>query len=305
MNYFPSGLVQPKGSFRFSEDALLLASYAFHKSPTARRVVDAGCGCGVVGLAMLLLDLKCMVLGIDFQPTLVETAKINAKLLHCEDEYLPINFDLASYPSCNTSTSKEVFLNQAITENDINYINSFYNDGKSVDVIVCNPPYRIIGEGRVAQDEMRRKALFANKNELEDFVRFANCILNLSGVAYFVFSTDRYNELVDLLKKYNFAVDQIIYIKGTIDLDAKIFLMRASRKDVAYDIAVHGLMAQSTLINDGRYNEFHMADDGDLHSLKENKTNVVDQSVLILREASSWGKGALTKEAKEFCKFLK
>ncbi|MDY0305603.1 MAG: hypothetical protein RBR18_04125 [Desulfovibrionaceae bacterium] len=51
---FPRGLSQSNTGHRFSVDSLLLASFARIRRKD-RRGLDLGTGCGVVGLALLLL----------------------------------------------------------------------------------------------------------------------------------------------------------------------------------------------------------------------------------------------------------
>ena len=80
---FPAGLEQPEGSFRFSVDALLLAAFAVSRTADVTiRFVDLGTGCGVVGLAYLLLKgNKCRGFGIDCNPELIAAAQNNTAKL--------------------------------------------------------------------------------------------------------------------------------------------------------------------------------------------------------------------------------
>ena len=71
---FPAGLEQPEGSFRFSVDALLLAAFAASRTADVTiRFIDLGTGCGVVGLAYLLLKSnKCRGACMDCNPELID-----------------------------------------------------------------------------------------------------------------------------------------------------------------------------------------------------------------------------------------
>ena len=90
---FPNGLYQPAGSFRFSVDALLLAS--FMDGESEHLVADFGAGCGVVGLAYLLKNPEAWVMGFENQKELVGAANLNARSLECGGRYACINLDLA------------------------------------------------------------------------------------------------------------------------------------------------------------------------------------------------------------------
>lgn len=86
---FPAGLEQPEGSFRFSVDALLLAAFAASRTTDVTiRFIDLGTGCGVVGLAYLLLKRNiCQGFGMDCNPELIAAAQNNTANLGFSDRF--------------------------------------------------------------------------------------------------------------------------------------------------------------------------------------------------------------------------
>ena len=86
---FPAGLEQPEGSFRFSVDALLLAAFAASRTTDVTiRFIDLGTGCGVVGLAYLLLKRNiCQGFGMDCNPELIAAAQNNTAKLGFSDRF--------------------------------------------------------------------------------------------------------------------------------------------------------------------------------------------------------------------------
>lgn len=90
--HFPRGLHQPAGCFRFSADALLLASFAGGAS--ARSFADLGTGCGVVGLALLLRYPRLSGMGIEQDATLVDAARTNAQRLGLSARFTAHHADL-------------------------------------------------------------------------------------------------------------------------------------------------------------------------------------------------------------------
>ena len=86
---FPAGLEQPEGSFRFSVDALLLAAFAASRTTdVTMRFIDLGTGCGVVGLAYLLLKRNiCQGFGMDCNPELIAAAQNNTDKLGFSDRF--------------------------------------------------------------------------------------------------------------------------------------------------------------------------------------------------------------------------
>lgn len=163
---FPCGLEQPAGSFRFSQDALVLADFAAaHLEGT--RVADVGAGCGVVGLALML---RCGVAlcGVDNAEVLVAAARNNAEKLGFEGQYQGICLDV---------------LNQrALKESGL---------GGSFDVVVTNPPWRLEKGGRLSGSALRRAALFGNREVLPGFVAAARFLLREKGNLFLLAGVER------------------------------------------------------------------------------------------------------------------
>ena len=118
--------IQAKGSYRFSSDALLLADFAcmylskniFNKKRGIKApflFLDLGCGCGVIGIQILKYIKKnyphymkdSHILGIDKEPTLVESANANAQAFGFCENYDAICADISAGTSAHIA--KEIF----------------------------------------------------------------------------------------------------------------------------------------------------------------------------------------------------
>jgi tRNA1Val (adenine37-N6)-methyltransferase len=179
---FPRGLVQPERGFRFSVDALLLADFTDLRG--VDRVADLGCGCGVVGLALLLRGMReplpdgalprapLRVVGLDNNPEMVACANENAARLglgaHCRA--LPV--DVAAVRG-HPELAPE-----------------------SVDLVVCNPPYREPGTGRRCPDPGRDAARFTAGAATADFTRAAAYLLGNRRRACFIGLAERLDALL-------------------------------------------------------------------------------------------------------------
>lgn len=134
---FPSGLIQPQGSYRFGADALLLAAFAASRHFSRRllakgnRAIDLGCGIGPAIFAFALQKHAWQYFGIDREEQLLAAARANAKQLG-----LPVNFlqgDLTAWRS-------------PVLE-------------RSFQLVMANPPWREEDRGRASPAFLREQAL--------------------------------------------------------------------------------------------------------------------------------------------------
>lgn len=124
--YFPRGLYQPDGGFRFSTDALLLAAFAaqfVHNPDTPRasnglyraeldgthnaahKLLDLGTGCGVVAFGVQILStVELCAWGLDREPDLLNAARVNARQLGFTERFTTVRADLSNPDACRTFT---------------------------------------------------------------------------------------------------------------------------------------------------------------------------------------------------------
>ena len=218
-NRFPAGLVQPPGYFRFAADALLLAALLEPES-TSCSLVDLGCGCGVVGLAMLLRHTDCTVTGVDKEPALTEAAQENARLLGLEDSYTAVTADVAHLFYPDTGHSNTI---RPDTGPDPDPAPGLF------DMALANPPYYILGHGRLPADPARTKALFGQRETLSIFCRAAVRALRPGGRLGMVFTASRLPELCHELTASGFGAIGIIPVHGREGKEASLVLITATK----------------------------------------------------------------------------
>lgn len=209
---FPSGLVQPSGSFRFSADALLLAAFAVRRclpghdpEQAAPSLLDLGCGCGVVALACLLACPSLEAVGVDMQPDLVVSARENAALLGLENRFIAHAADIASQTPP-------------------------FRPG-AFDVVAANMPYRLPGSGRLPRSDARKAALFANENTMPAFLSAAALALAEGGSLALVYPWAGENGrdvLLSALAEHGFSPQDILPVLTGTDAGSRC-LVRAVR----------------------------------------------------------------------------
>jgi len=194
--FFPRGMVQPEGGYRFSLDSLLLACYA---KPGPRHVgVDLGCGCGVIGFGMLLRQPDLTLIGVEKNADSVEAASLNSNELGMTDNFSVVQGDVAAW-----------------------------RPEKVVDFVVSNPPYRQLGRGRASEGEGRMAARFEGESDFHTFARCAAIALKTKGKFTFVHLPERLPELMDGLRQANLAPKRMRLVHARMGGDARMVLMEA------------------------------------------------------------------------------
>lgn len=192
--FFPRGLVQPKGGYRFSLDSLLLA--CFTHTTRRHRGIDLGCGCGAIGLGLLLCQPDLTLTGVEIDPLAVAAANENAVNLHFPDRFVAIEGDVADW-----------------------------RPDKVVDFVVANPPYREMKRHRVSKGEDRKTARFENKGDFAQFARCAAIVLKTRGKFTFVHLPERLPELMAGLSGAGLEPKRMRMVHGRINETAKMVLM--------------------------------------------------------------------------------
>lgn len=194
--FFPRGMIQPKGGYRFSMDSLLLACFA---SPGRRHVgIDLGCGCGVIGLGMLLRQPDLTIRGVEMNLDSVAVAEENGKNFHLIDKF-------------------------SVEQGDV----STWRPEKVVDFVVANPPYRELGRGRVSEGEGRKAARFEAEADFYGFARCAAIALKTRGKFVFVHLPERLPELMDGLRQAKLVPKRMRMVHGRLGETAKMVLIEA------------------------------------------------------------------------------
>jgi tRNA1Val (adenine37-N6)-methyltransferase len=196
---FPRGLSQPSGGFRFSLDALLLAAFA-GRERVRGRVLDLGAGCGVVGLGLALDHPDFFGVGLDADAAVLVHARENARRLGLDGRFAFLVGD-AGRPGCLQA--------------------------ESMDLVLCNPPYRDPSSGRVCPDESRATARFETGAGLRDFARAASRALRNRRPCAFIHLAERVDDLLLALREAQLRPKEILFVHQRADGPARLVLVRA------------------------------------------------------------------------------
>ena len=171
---FQGGLIcrQSRDGYRFSVDAVLAAHFAAPK-PDAK-VLDLGCGCGVIGLILTYRHPQITVCSLELQEQLAALAEVNGHLNGFAERFRVIRGDVCAIAA---QLSPESF-----------------------DLVVCNPPYRKKDSGRINTDDQAACARHELTAEVDDFVRASAFCVKNRGRVVFVYPAARCSTLLAALQ---------------------------------------------------------------------------------------------------------
>ncbi|TVM18007.1 methyltransferase [Oceanidesulfovibrio indonesiensis] len=212
--FFPRGLTQPEGAFRFSVDALLLACFARElRGGREPMTADLGAGCGVVGLALALMREDIRITGVEIEPALVGAAADNNARLGLADRVRVVEADVANLRGGIGNMSEMV---HALAP-------------ESMDAVVANPPYREPGRGRRPAGEVREAALSETRGALDDFIAAASYLLKNRGQAFFVFSAEGVSRLFAHMTAHRLEPKRLRAVHSCADKPARLVLVEARK----------------------------------------------------------------------------
>ena len=165
---------QGRDGYRFSVDAVLAAHFTVPRS--GERVLDLGCGCGVIGLIVAYRHPTITCCGLELQDDLADLTEENIIRNGFAERFHLVRGDVRSIA---TVLPPETF-----------------------DLVICNPPYRKMESGRVNPGHQASLARHEMAGEIHDFVRGAAFAVRNRGRVVFVYPAGRSASLLFLLHRY-------------------------------------------------------------------------------------------------------
>lgn len=178
-------IIQKKEGYRFSIDAILLAYFASHLSVNS--IVDLGTGSGIIPLILARRMTAPTIVGVEVQEAMADMAKRTIMLNGFDKRISILHEDLRDMRSRFAASS--------------------------FDLVVSNPPYYSVQDGRINPDEEKAIARHEIMAKMEDIVKISHYLVKPSGRMVIIFPARR---IVDLLFKLresglNPRLLQIIY----------------------------------------------------------------------------------------------
>lgn len=197
-------LIQNKEYFCFGTDSVLLANFV--NSNKSNNIIDFCSGSGVIALIISKKKACNNIFAVELQKEMYNLLNRNIELNNLNNKIFAINKDIKNIKG----------IREDILEKSKN---------GTVDIIVCNPPYKIVGSGVKNQDSVKYIARHEVLCNLEDIFCSSSKLLNTKGKLYIVHKPERLSDLISLARKYRLEPKRIRFVQPNIKLKPSIVLI--------------------------------------------------------------------------------
>lgn len=194
-------IIQNPGWFCFGMDAVLLTGFA--KAGKGNRVLDLGCGNGVIPLLMSAKTAGEHFEGLEIQADIADMARRSIRYNHLEDKI-------------------------HITIGDIREASSYFK-AASFDVVTTNPPYMIYDHGLTNPAGHKAVARHEILCSLEDVIRESSVLLKPGGHFFMVHRPFRLSEIMNTMVRYRLEPKRMRLVYPYVDKDPNMVLIEGVR----------------------------------------------------------------------------
>jgi tRNA1Val (adenine37-N6)-methyltransferase len=195
-------LCQGTDGYRFSFDAFLLADFVSATAPSP--LLDLGMGCGVVALFLARRFPQIRIVGLELQGALATVARQNVLGNGLEHQV-------------------------AIVQADARCAQHLFPAG-AFGTVVCNPPYRAVGSGRLNPNLEKAVARHELTLTLAQLVQACQHILAPGGLLTMVYHPMRLPELCNRLETARLRLRRLRLVHSTPQTPASLVLIEAVRE---------------------------------------------------------------------------
>lgn len=190
-------VTQFKKGYRFSIDAILLAGFVTIKSQ--ERLLDLGCGSGVIPLILAHRHKSIQMIGCELQKDLAILARANIRKNDFEKRVRILHRDMRDL------TQKET--------------------GGAMDLIVCNPPFYPAPSGRMNSNTQKALARHEIGIRLPELLSVVKSFLKKGGRFYLIYPVNHLVRLFGLMREFSVEPKKVRIVHSTVDTAAKLALV--------------------------------------------------------------------------------
>ena len=195
-------IVQNKNYFNFSLDSILLPNFVKITEST-KNIMDLCTGNAPIPLVLSKKTKSCIT-GVELQKEVYELAKKSIEINKLNNQINIIN------------------------ENVKNLDKLYETD--TFDIITCNPPYFKNSEKSIKNENIV-KSIARHEIEvtLEDIMKISKKLLKNGCSLYLVHRTERFTEILELMKKYNIEPKRVRFIYPKVGKESNLFLIEGKK----------------------------------------------------------------------------
>ncbi len=196
-------LIQKKKGFRYSVDALLLSHFVMPFCSKAR-IIDLGCGSGVIPLILAARSNPDEIVGVEIQAGLAGMAKRNVRLNNMEHRIKIIHRDMLK-------------------------IYSLFPAG-GFDLVVSNPPFIPKGAGRLSEGREKATARHEIRIDLERIIPLSAYLAGPRGRICFIYPVARLDEVKGRLASGGLSISRLQFAYDRRGGSPKLFCVEAVKR---------------------------------------------------------------------------
>ena len=195
-------IYQDNNFFSFSLDSVLLSNFCSIRKKD-KKILDLCTGNGVVPF-IVSLRTKSIIEGVEVQKNIYDMAVKSNEKNNLTDQISFYNFDVKDF------CTKDKY--------------------DSYDLITCNPPYFKYdnnSNGNISKEKLiaRHEYLI----DIEEIINNSSNLLKDGGNFSLIHRTDRFVEVIQLLKKYKLEPKRIIFIYNKLSKGSQLFFVESQK----------------------------------------------------------------------------
>ena len=197
-------IIQNSKEFCFGIDSVLLSDFAM-RAKKCKKVVDLCTGNGIIAiLVSAKLPKAKEIIGVELQEYSCELANRSIELNNLQDKITIINKDLLKI------------------KKDI--------QAGSVDLVVCNPPYKPKGSGIINEKDSKTIARHEISCTLEDIIKEASRELNFGGSFCMVHKVERMTDIFCNMRKHGLEPKRMRLVYPKVGEPANLVLIEGIKQ---------------------------------------------------------------------------
>lgn len=194
-------IIQHQKGYRFSIDPVLLANFASVNA--GDRVLDLGCGGGIIALLLAKWRAAEQIVGVEIQEDQAERAQRNVLLN-----------DLAAKVE--------------IRQGDLRHLTG--NNIGLFERVVSNPPFRAAETGRCSQGDERARSRHELAGSLDDFLAIASILLQQGGTFSMIHLAERVVDIVAGMRAVQIEPKRLRMVHSRSDCGARLLLVEGRKR---------------------------------------------------------------------------